>query len=91
MSQPQFWYDSKVSGSFTTAWTYFPFNFYTRSQIIISPYNTNTDDIFYSWDGQNVAGRVSVSSYALNLQGIRRNGIWIKSNSATQDALIIGY
>jgi hypothetical protein len=91
MSQPQYFYDSKVSGSFGTTYTFLPFGFMTRSQVIISPYNTNTDDIFYSWDGQNIYGRVSVSSYALNLQGVRRNGIYIKVNSGTQDALIIGY
>ena len=92
MSQPQYFYDSKVSGSFaSTGWTYFPFNFYALTQIIISPYNTNTDDLFYSWDGQNTHGRVQVSAYAINLQGMRRRGIWIKANSATQDALLIAY
>lgn len=91
MSQPQYFYDSKVSGSFTTAWTYLQFNFNTRNQIIISPYNTNTDDIFYSWDGQNIHGRVSVSAYAINLQEMRKSAIYIKSNSGTQDALIIAY
>lgn len=90
MSQPQNTYDSKVSGSFlSTGWTYIPFGFLTNRQIDIAPYNTNTDDIFWSWDGQNVHGRVSVSTYAINLQGLRRNGIYMKANSGTQDALIV--
>jgi hypothetical protein len=92
MSQPQYFYDSKIQGSFvSTGWVWYPFGFMTRSQVIISPYNTNTDDILYSWDGQTTAGRVGISSYALNLQEMRRTGIWIKANSATQDALLIGY
>lgn len=91
MSQPHYFYDSKVSGSFSTSWTYLSFGFYTRSMIIVAPYNDNSDDIFFSWDGSNIAGRVSVSAYAINLQDVRRNGIYIKANSATQNALITGY
>ena len=91
MSQPQIFYDTAVQGAFTTSWLYIPFNFYTRSQIIIAPYSTNTDDIFFSWDGQNIHGRVSVTAYAINLQEMRRNGIWVKANSATQGAMITGY
>lgn len=91
MSQPQLFYDTKVQGSFTISWLYIPFNFYTRNQVIIAPYNTNTDDIYFSWDGHNINGRVSVSEYAINLQSMRRNGIWIKTNSGSQDATITGY
>lgn len=92
MSQPHYWYDSKVSGSFSAiGWTYLSFGFNTKSMIIIAPYNTNSDDILYSWDGQNIAGRASLSMYAVNLQNVRRTGIYIKANSGTQDAMITGY
>jgi len=92
MSQPHFFYDSAVSGGFaSTGWVYLPFNFYARSMIIVAPYNTNTDDIFFSWDGVNVAGRVQVSAYAINLQNATRNGIYIKANSGTQGGMITAY
>ena len=92
MSQPHFWYDSKVSGSFSgPGWTYLSFGFFSKTMIIIAPYFDNTDDLFYSWDGQNIAGRISVSSYALNLQNVIRNGIYIKVNTGTQNAMITGY
>lgn len=91
MSQPQVFYDTAVQGNFSTNWTYIPFGFYTKSQIIIAPYNTNTDDIFFSWDGSTIHGRVSVTAYAINLQDSRRNGIYIKTNSGSQGGMITGY
>lgn len=93
MSRPHFFYDTKdgVHSAFGTSWTYLPFGVYVRNMIIIAPYNTNTDDLMYSWDGQNIAGRVPVSSYALNLQNVMRNGIYIQAKTATQDGTITAY
>lgn len=94
MSQPHFFYDTEAQGNTqfpSTGWTYLPFNFYARSMIIITPYVTNSDDLYYSWDGVNIAGRVSVSAYALNLQNATRNGIYIKAKSGNQDGTVTAY
>lgn len=93
MSQPHLFYDTKdgVHTAFTTTYTFIPFHFYTKGMIIIAPYNTNTDDVIFSWDGATIAGVASVSSYAINLQNVVRNGIYVKAKTSTQDAMITAY
>lgn len=93
MSQSHFFYDTKAPGNsaFGTGWIYLPFGFLCRSFIILVPWADNTDDFFYSWDGQIIAGRIQVSMQAINLSNKRSTGIYLKSNSGTQNAMITAY
>ena len=91
MSQPQSWYDTLISGNFTTTYTYLSFGFIPKSIIIISSYVSNTDDLIVSWDGVNVSGRVQVSDAALNLVAKQADGIYVKANSGTQGGRIVAY
>lgn len=91
MSQPQFWYDTEVSGNFTTTFIYLPFGFIPKSMISITSYPSNTDDILYSWDGTNVVGRIQVTDAAVNLANKQADGIYIKANSGTQGGRVMAY
>lgn len=91
MSQPVYFYDGIVSGAFTTSYTYVNFGFPSKNMIIVSAEPTNTDDIYFSFDGQVIHGRVTAGDAALNMSGKRNKGIYIKSKSGSQNARIWAY
>lgn len=91
MSQPLFFYDSLADIAFTTTYRYIPFGFVTRHNIIISPEPNNTDDIYFSFDGINIMGRLESGDAALNMNNKRDRGIYIKSKSGNQNARVWGF
>lgn len=91
MSQPIYFYDSKISGQFTTTWQAFNFGIKSRCMVSVCPEAINTDSIYFSFDGSTVEGRLDPGDSSFNMSGKRNSVIYIKSKSGSQDGRIWAY
>lgn len=91
MSKPLYFLDTTPAGlnsPLTTSFVFYGFLFPCRNQIIIAPEYTNTDSIFFSFDGITTHGRLLPQDAALNLTNKRNTGIWLKGNSGSQNVRV---
>ena len=88
MSKPVYFLDTSSYGTntpLTTSFVFYSFGFSVHNQIVVCPEYTNTDVVFFSFDGSTIAGRLNPQDAAVNLVNKRNTGIWLKGNSASQN------
>jgi hypothetical protein len=86
-AQVLYYSDSTVTGS---GWTEVDFGFFTSAMIIITATSTNGDDLYFSFDGQAISGRL-VAGESINLGGKNNDRIWLKPKSGTQGYRLWAY
>lgn len=86
MSQPVYFSDTTV----TTTYTRFQFNFNPKFLISFSADRANTDDLYISYDGQNIHYRLQAGE-PLNVTSSFVNGVYVKAKSGTQALRLYAY
>lgn len=91
MSHPVYFLDTTSFGlnaPLTTSFVFYSFGFTSKNQITVAPEYTNTDVVFFSFDGSVIAGRLNPNDASVNLEGKRNTGIWLKGNTGNQNARV---